>query len=118
MLPENQFNIPINIYWRLTSGVRHLSKVTDIERESLEAHVELCAERYDRMAEKMAEKMGKLEERMDTIETTLEEIKIILTDKETKVYRKLISIGIATIGTLSTTVIGMIIYIVRFKAGL
>lgn len=91
-----------------------MSKVTDIEKESLEAHVELCAERYDRMAEKMEN----LETRMDTIEATLVEIKGILTEKETQAYRKLISIGIAVIGTLSTTLIGMVLYVARFKFGL
>lgn len=91
-----------------------MSKVTDIEKESLEAHVELCAERYDRMAEKMEN----LEQRMNVIEATLVEIKGILTEKETQAYRKLISIGIAVIGTLSTTLIGMVLYVARFKFGL
>ena len=91
-----------------------MSKVTDIEKESLEAHVELCAERYDRMAEKMEN----LEQRMDVIEATLVEIKGILTQKETEAYRKLISIGIAVIGTLSTTLIGLVLYVARFKLGL
>ena len=91
-----------------------MPKVTDIEKESLEAHVELCAERYDRMAEKMEN----LEQRMTVIEATLTEIKSILTDKETQAYRKLISIGVASIGTLLTTLVGLVIYIARFKIGL
>lgn len=91
-----------------------MSKVTDIEKESLEAHVELCAERYDRMAEKMEN----LEQRMDVIEATLTEIKGILTIKETQAYRKLISIAITVIGALSTTIVGLVLYVAKAKLGL
>lgn len=81
----------------------------DIEKESLEAHVELCAERYDRMAERM----DNLEERLTGVETVLKEIKGMLAQKETDGYRKMISIGITVIGTLTTTMLGLLIYIAK-----
>lgn len=81
----------------------------DIEKESLEAHVELCAERYDRMAEKM----DTLEARLDNVEAVLKDIKAMLAQKETDSYRKLISIGITVIGTLTTTMLGLLIYIAK-----
>jgi chromosome segregation ATPase len=86
-----------------------MSNPTNIEKESLEAHVELCAERYDRMAEKMEN----LEERLGTVETMLKDIKAMLAQKETESYRKLISIGITVIGTLTTTMLGLLIYIAK-----
>lgn len=41
-----------------------MADTTDIEKKSLEAHVELCAERY-----------RFLEEKLDTVETTLSSVK-------------------------------------------
>lgn len=86
-----------------------MSNPTNIEKESLEAHVELCAERYDRMAEKMEN----LEDRLGTVETMLKDIKAMLVQKETESYRKLISIGITVIGTLATTMLGLLIYVAK-----
>jgi hypothetical protein len=82
---------------------------TNIEKESLEAHVELCAERYDRMAERMEN----LDERLTGVESVLREIKSMLTQKETEAYKKLIGIGIGVIGTLLTTLLGLILYIAK-----
>jgi len=42
-----------------------------LERKNLEAHVDLCAERYDRMANKIEE----LDKRITSIETMLIEIR-------------------------------------------
>jgi hypothetical protein len=82
---------------------------TNIEKESLEAHVELCAERYDRMAERMEN----LDDRLTGVEQVLKEIKAMLTQKETETYKKMIGIGITLIGTLLTTLLGLIIYIAK-----
>jgi len=82
---------------------------TNIEKESLEAHVELCAERYDRMAERMEN----LDERLTGVEKVLKEIKSMLTEKETQAYKKLIGIGIGIIGTLLTTLLGLVLYIAK-----
>jgi tetrahydromethanopterin S-methyltransferase subunit B len=86
--------------------------VTNIEKESLEAHVELCAERYDRMAEKMEN----LENRLDNVEAVLKEIKGMLTQAETQAYKKIISIGITVIGALMSTLLGLVIYLYKHGA--
>jgi hypothetical protein len=43
----------------------------------------------------------------------LKDIKAMLAQKETESYRKLISIGITVIGTLTTTMLGLLIYIAK-----
>ena len=50
---------------------------TDIEKKSLEAHVELCAERYTNLETKLAN----LESRMEKFEQYLLEIKDTLASK-------------------------------------
>jgi len=45
--------------------------MTDLERTNLEAHVDLCAERYDRMADRIED----LDKRITSIETVLIEIR-------------------------------------------
>ena len=58
------------------------------------------------------------DEKKDTLtryalEKMLKDIKAMLTQKETDSYRKLISIGITVIGTLATTMLGLLIYIAK-----
>ena len=85
---------------------------TDIEKESLEAHVELCAQRYDNMKAQM----GTIENRLTMVESMLGDIKKMLVDKETQAYRKLISIGITVIGSLVTALLGMVVYMLKTHA--
>jgi 3-dehydroquinate synthetase len=73
---------------------------TDIEKKSLEAHVELCAERY-RM----------LELKVETVEKEISEVKSMVTDVHSIVRRmgekrndQLIAWGIGIIGTLLAVV--------------
>jgi hypothetical protein len=73
---------------------------TDIEKKSLEAHVELCAERY---------KM--LELKLETLETTVSELKPMITEVHIMVQKmaekrndQLIGWGIGVIGALVATV--------------
>jgi len=73
---------------------------TDIEKKSLEAHVELCAERY---------KM--LELKLETLETTVSELKPMITEVHNMVQKmaekrndQLIGWGIGVIGALVATV--------------
>lgn len=47
----------------------HSYDPTRLERENLEAHVDLCAERYKRMDERMANIEGILEELASSIKT-------------------------------------------------
>lgn len=74
---------------------------TDIEKKNLEAHVELCAERYD----KLDNKLDNLESRMDKFEQYLLEIKSALSSQDSSQYKTLITIGTTIIGVLITGLI-------------
>lgn len=90
-----------------------------IEKQNLEAHVDLCAERYAGLKEDLAtmsDRIGKLEEdmakRMDKLETNVAEIKEILIKKETGALRSLIAIGLAIIASLMGVVGGLVWYVI------
>lgn len=83
--------------------------IRQIERTSLEAHVDLCAERYDNMEQKMTT----METRLAKVETIVSDIKNMLVEKETIAYRKLITFGIGIIGSLLTALLGMVMYIMK-----
>lgn len=56
-----------------------MSKPTDIEKENLEAHVELCAQRYDALERRLTSVEGKILTLQDTIEkSSLNTIKILI----------------------------------------
>ena len=82
---------------------------TEIEKESLEAHVELCAQRYDAMKDNME----RMETRLSNVETLVKEIKEMLAKKENEAYKKLLSFGLTIITFLSSTLIGLVIYIIK-----
>ena len=86
-----------------------MSKVYENERESLEAHVDLCAERYERMDEKM----NTMEARLAKVESIVSEIKNMLIEKETLAYKKLVGLGIGIIGSLLTALLGLILYVAK-----
>lgn len=90
-----------------------------IEKQSLEAHVDLCAERYAGLKDDLAamsDRIEKLEsgvtKRMDKLESSVTEIKDILTKKETSALRSLITVGLAIIASLIGTVGGLVWYVV------
>ena len=73
---------------------------TSLEKESLEAHVELCAARYSRLEEKL----DNLEGRVIGIETVLGEIRdTVIKDRE-KRQSQLIMWGMTIIGSLISAV--------------
>jgi len=56
-----------------------MSNPTRIEKENLEAHVELCAQRYDALEQRMSSVEGKLGTLQDTVEkSSLNTIKILI----------------------------------------
>lgn len=71
----------------------------DIEKESLEAHVELCAERYSRMEEKFSD----VEKRLTTVETVLIDIKEAIINQKTERQKQIIGWTVGTIGFLTTS---------------
>jgi chromosome segregation ATPase len=80
---------------------------TDIEKKSLEAHVELCAERYTALENKLTN----LEGRMDSLEGHIMDVKRSLTSRDTAHYKTLITIGTTVIGVLITGIITLLINI-------
>jgi len=81
---------------------------TDIEKKSLEAHVELCAERYNA-----------LESRLDHVDAKISSLSDVIREVHDMVQRmsekrtdQLIGWGVGLIGALSATVIYLITHYV------
>jgi len=73
---------------------------TDIEKKSLEAHVELCAERY-----KLLEiKIESVDEKIDTLFSVIAELRGMVQASASKNNDRLISWGVGIIGFLVATV--------------
>jgi hypothetical protein len=81
---------------------------TDIEKENLEAHVELCAERY----KQLETKLDGLEVRMDKLEEHVVFIRQHLAESGNQQNKQLITIGTTVIGVLMTAVIGLLVHLV------
>ena len=80
---------------------------TEIEKKSLEAHVELCAERYSNLETKLEN----LDHRMDKIEGHIVDIKDSLSRVGIEGNKTLITIGTAVFVTLLTAVLGIIVHL-------
>jgi hypothetical protein len=73
-----------------------MSDTRDIEKKSLEAHVELCAERY-----KMLElKLETVEEKLTSMERLVKEVADMVTSMSEKHNSQLIGWGVSLIGVL------------------
>jgi predicted nucleic acid-binding Zn-ribbon protein len=77
---------------------------TDIEKKSLEAHVELCAERYTALETKLTN----VENRMDKLESHLLDIKESLTERANGPYKTIITIGTSILGVLIAGIITLL----------
>ena len=73
-----------------------MADTTDIEKKSLEAHVELCAERY-RLLETKLESM---DEKIGTLFNVIAELRGMLQANATKNNDRLISWGVGIIAAL------------------
>jgi hypothetical protein len=72
-----------------------MSSPTRIEKENLEAHVELCAQRYDALEQRMSSVEGKLGTLQDTVEkSSLNTIKILIGTAGTIIVAMLSLIGL------------------------
>ena len=80
-----------------------MADTTEIEKKSLEAHVELCAERY-RFLE---EKLESMEEKIITVVSSVESVKNTVQTMATKNNDRLINWGVGIIVSL----IGAVAYL-------
>lgn len=84
-----------------------MSKTTDIEKKNLEAHVELCAERYAALENKL----DNLDERMTVIERHIVDIKDSITNKTGGINKQMIAIGTTIVGVMFTAIISLLIHL-------
>jgi predicted nucleic acid-binding Zn-ribbon protein len=80
---------------------------TDIEKKSLEAHVELCAERYANLENKL----DSLETRMDKMEKYMLEIRNSLSGSENNQFKTIIAVGTTLMGALVAGAITLIVHL-------
>ena len=80
---------------------------TDIEKKSLEAHVELCAERYSNLEFKLEN----LDKRMDSLEGHIVDIKDSLAKVGGESNKTLITIGTAIFVAMLTAVLGVVVHL-------
>ena len=81
-----------------------MSEATDIEKKSLEAHVELCAERYNQLEQRFEHVDGKI----SSLQTLMREVHDMVAKINEKRNDQLISWGIGIIGALVAATIYLI----------
>ena len=81
-----------------------MGEPTDIEKKSLEAHVELCAERYN----SLDERLNSLNTKISAVETIVREVHDMIFIQSEKRNTQLINWGIGIIGTL-VVIIGFLL---------
>lgn len=84
-----------------------MGTTTSIEKKNLEAHVELCAERYATLEEKLTH----LDKRLSTLEHHIVDIKESITNKTGGINKQLITIGTGIIGAMFAAIISLLIHI-------
>jgi predicted nucleic acid-binding Zn-ribbon protein len=82
---------------------------TRIEKESLEAHVELCAERY----EKLESKLETVEKKVEKLETHIVAIREALAGSGDKQSKQLIAIGTAIVSVLMTGLLTVLVHLIN-----
>jgi prefoldin subunit 5 len=81
-----------------------MSEATEIEKKSLEAHVELCAERYNQLEDKMSA----MSESIAHLCAMVQEVKSSVSKMSEKNNDRLITWGVGIIGFLSASTIYLI----------
>lgn len=82
---------------------------SDIERENLEAHVELCAERY----RQLNMKLDNLDDKVTAMEGMISDIKTSLSEANDKHNRQLITIGTSVIVVLIGAIVSLLVALNR-----
>jgi predicted nucleic acid-binding Zn-ribbon protein len=80
---------------------------TNIEKKNLEAHVELCAERY----EALDNKLTNLDSRMTKLEQHIVDIKDSIANKTGGIDKQTITIGTTILGVMFTAIITLLIHL-------
>lgn len=91
------------MYWRT-----QMVEATDIEKKSLEAHVELCAERYNALEDRLSTLDGKI----TGVGAMVKEVKETVGKMAEKNNDRLIAWGVGIIGTLTASLIYVVIHYV------
>lgn len=81
-----------------------MSEPTEIEKKSLEAHVELCAERYNQLEQQFKH----VDDKISTLEIVVREVHDMVQKMSEKRTDQLISWGVGIIGGLVATTIYLI----------
>lgn len=84
-------------------------EATDIEKKSLEAHVELCAERYNALEDRLTG----LDNKITSVSAMVKEVKECVSKMSEKSNDRLISWGVGIIGFLVASIIGLVVHIVK-----
>jgi predicted nuclease with TOPRIM domain len=85
-----------------------MSDATDIEKKSLEAHVELCAERYNQLEARFEH----VEDKIGHLDTLLREIHDMVQRMADKRTDQLIGWGVGIIGALVATTVYLVTHYV------
>lgn len=80
----------------------------EIEKQNLPVHVELCRDRYLQFSRQLEN----LDERMSSIETTLEEVKSIINNHQENRQNQIIGWGTGIIASLVGTVAFLVFHII------
>jgi hypothetical protein len=78
-----------------------MSEATDIEKKSLEAHVELCAERYNQLEQRFEH----VDDKINGLEKLMREVHDMVARINEKRNDQLISWGVGIIGALIATTV-------------
>ena len=84
--------------------------MSELEKESLEAHVDLCSERYNGLHRELKN----LGSRMDKFEKTLSELKDMMISMKADRNKQLINWGVGIIGVLVSAV-GALLFVLLTK---
>jgi prefoldin subunit 5 len=83
-------------------------EATAIEKKSLEAHVELCAERYNALEDRLAG----LDAKINSVAAMVKEVKDCVNKLSEKSTDRIINWGVGIVGFLTAGIISLVVYIV------
>jgi hypothetical protein len=83
-------------------------EATDIEKKSLEAHVELCAERYNALESRL----DVLDEKIEDNNNMIREIRDMIGDMSSKRNDQIINWGLGLIGVFAGTTVWLLTHYV------